>query len=80
MSRFAKGDRVAETRYGAGNVVAVDERYTTINFDDGLVRKFVTRLARLTATSEPRPITPSATQRRPKRLREEMASRHVERA
>lgn len=80
MSSFAKGDRVAETRYGAGTVVAVDERCTTINFDDGLVRKFVTRLARLTATSEPRPIKPSATQRRPKRQREGMASLHVERA
>ena len=79
MSRFAKGDRVAETRYGAGDVVAVDEHYTTIDFDDGLVRKFVTRLARLAATSEPRPIKPPAP-RRPKRQRKDTASLHVEQA
>ena len=73
MASFAKGDRVAEKRYGAGDVVAVDERYTTIDFDDGLVRKFVTRLARLAATSEPRPIKPPAPRRRPKRQRTETA-------
>ena len=74
MSSFAKGDRVAETSYGAGDVVAVDERYTTIAFDDGPVRKFVTRLARLASTSEPRPIKPPpAPRRRPKRSGTETA-------
>jgi hypothetical protein len=47
MGSFQKGDRVFQAQYGVGDVLAVDERYTTIEFDDGGVRKFVTRLLQL---------------------------------
>jgi hypothetical protein len=58
MSRIAKGDRVTQRHYGTGNVLGVDYRYTTIEFDDGVVRKFVTNLAQLSASSEPPPVKP----------------------
>ena len=53
--RFEVGARVREPTYGLGSVVAVEDAFTRIQFDDNTVRKFLTRLARLEASNEPAP-------------------------
>lgn len=67
MGQFGKGDRVGEARYGAGEIVSADERYIVIEFDDGVVRKFVTSLVRLVATTVPKPVSPEPARRRRRR-------------
>ena len=57
MKRFDVGARVHEPTYGLGSVIAVEDAFTRIQFDDSTVRKFLTRLARLEASSEPAPPT-----------------------
>ena len=53
--RFEVGARVREPTYGLGSVVAVEDAFTRIQFDDNTVRKFLTRLARLEPSNEPAP-------------------------
>jgi hypothetical protein len=69
MGSFGKGDRVLQKQYGAGDILAVDDRYTTIQFDSGLVRKFLTTLLTLQPTSEPRPVESPTPKRRGRRRR-----------
>lgn len=52
---FAVADRVQHSEYGLGKIVAVDARYTTIDFDGAGVKKFVTELVRLTRSDAPAP-------------------------
>lgn len=66
MSDFRKDDRVAHSRFGPGVVVAVDARYTTIEFDESGVRKFVTALVQLERSDLPVPVKPPARRRRAK--------------
>ena len=53
--RFEVGARVREPTYGLGSVVAVEDAFTRIQFDDNTVRKFLTSLAKLEPSSEPAP-------------------------
>ncbi len=53
--RFEVGARVREPTYGLGSVIAVEDAFTRIQFDDNTVRKFLTSLARLEPSSEPAP-------------------------
>ena len=53
--RFEIGARVREPTYGLGSVVAVEDAFTRIQFDDNTVRKFLTSLAKLEPSSEPAP-------------------------
>ena len=53
--RFEVGARVREPTYGLGSVIAVEDAFTRIQFDDNTVRKFLTRLARLELSNEPAP-------------------------
>ena len=53
--RFEVGARVREPTYGLGSVIAVEDAFTRIQFDDNTVRKFLTRLARLEPSNEPAP-------------------------
>ena len=69
MKSFQSGDRIFHAQYGVGDIVAVDERYTTITFDDGAVRKFVTRLLQAQPSTEPRPVKPPPPARRRPRTR-----------
>ena len=70
MKSFQSGDRVFQAQYGVGDVLAVDERYTTIAFDQGGVRKFVTRLLQAQPSTEPRPAKPlPPAARRPRKRR-----------
>ena len=53
MEFFRKDARVSHAELGTGIVIAADRYYTTIAFDDGAVRKFVTRLVRLERSTQP---------------------------
>jgi len=55
MKHFDVGARVHEPTYGPGSVIAVEDLFTRIQFDDNTVRKFLTSLARLEPSSEPAP-------------------------
>jgi hypothetical protein len=73
MASFQADDRVLHARYGPGCVVHVDERYTTIAFDDGAVRKFVTTLVCLETSDLPLP-PPTPRPTRPRRARSKGAT------
>jgi hypothetical protein len=64
MRDFQKDDRVAHSRFGPGVVIAVDARYTTIEFDESGVRKFVTALVQLERSDVPVPVKPAPRRRR----------------
>ena len=56
---FAVADRVQHAEYGLGKIKEVDARYTTIEFDEHGVKKFVTDLVRLTRSDTPAPVKAS---------------------
>ncbi len=56
MKRFDVGSRVHEPTYGHGSVMAVEDAFTRIRFDDNTVRKFLTSLAKIEPSSEPAPV------------------------
>jgi hypothetical protein len=64
MRAFQKDDRVSHARFGPGVVVAIDAHYTTIEFDESGVRKFVTTLVQLERSHLPVPVKPAARRRR----------------
>ena len=55
MKRFEVGARVMEPTYGLGSVVAVEDNYLRVQFDEHGVKKFLTSLSRLEPSSEPAP-------------------------
>jgi hypothetical protein len=56
MKRFDVGARVVEPTYGTGSVIAVEDNYTRVQFDDGGVKKFLTSMSRLEPSDEPAPV------------------------
>lgn len=56
MKRFDVGARVVEPTYGLGSVIAVEDNYTRVQFDDGGVKKFLTSMSRLEPSDEPAPV------------------------
>lgn len=67
MEFFRKDARVSHAQLGAGVVTEANRRYTTIAFDDGAVRKFVTDLVRLERSARPLPAETPQSARRPRR-------------
>jgi RNA polymerase-interacting CarD/CdnL/TRCF family regulator len=55
MKRFEVGARVVEPTYGLGSVVAVEDAYTRVQFDEHGVKKFLTSMSRLEPSNEPVP-------------------------
>ena len=55
MKRFEVGTRVVEPTYGLGSIVAVEDAYLRVQFDENGVKKFLARLARLEPSSAPAP-------------------------
>src|SRR4029450_10661815 len=55
MKRFEVGARVTEPTYGLGSVVAVEDAYTRVQFDEHGVKKFLTSMSKLEPSSEPVP-------------------------
>lgn len=59
MKRFEVGARVVDPTYGFGSVVAVEDAYTRVQFDEHGEKKFLTNLSKLELSDEPLP-PPSA--------------------
>jgi RNA polymerase-interacting CarD/CdnL/TRCF family regulator len=55
MKRFEVGSRVMEPTYGLGSVVAVEDNYTRVQFDEHGLKKFLTSMSRLEPSDEPAP-------------------------
>lgn len=55
MKRFEVGARVMEPTYGLGSVVAVEDAYTRVQFDEHGIKKFLTSMSRLEPSDEPVP-------------------------
>ena len=55
MKRFEVGSRVVEPTYGLGSVIAIEDAYTRVQFDESGVKKFLTRLSRLEPSDKPAP-------------------------
>ena len=55
MKRFEVGARVVEPTYGLGSVVAVEDAYTRVQFDEHGMKKFLTSMSRLEPSNEPAP-------------------------
>ena len=55
MKRFEVGSRVIEPTYGLGSVVAVEDAYTRVQFDEHGVKKFLTSMSKLEPSNEPVP-------------------------
>ena len=55
MKRFEVGARVTEPTYGLGSVIAVEDNYTRVQFDEHGVKKFLTSMSRLEPSDEPAP-------------------------
>jgi hypothetical protein len=64
MRDFRKNHRVSHSRFGPGVIVAVDAHYTTIEFDESGLRKFVTALVQLERSNLPVPAKPAPIRRR----------------
>ena len=57
-SGFGIDDRVSTEAYGPGTIRETDDRYTTVAFDKGGTRKFVTSMMRLDRSDVPAPTKP----------------------
>jgi hypothetical protein len=55
MKRFEVGSRVVEPTYGLGSVIAVEDAYTRVQFDEHGVKKFLTSMSKLEPSDEPIP-------------------------
>ena len=55
MKRFDVGSRVTVPTYGLGSVVAVEDNYTRVQFDEHGMKKFLTSMSRLEPSDEPAP-------------------------
>jgi hypothetical protein len=54
-SPFSVDDRITSPTYGEGTVRAVDEKFTTIEFDENGTRRFLTSLVQLERSDSQRP-------------------------
>ena len=55
MKQFNIGARISEPTYGVGLVIAIEDAYTRIQFDEHGVKKFLTSLATLESSKVPLP-------------------------
>ena len=62
-SEFSVNDRVTNATYGEGTISAVDEKYTTIAFDQHGTRKFLTTLLKLERSDSVAPVKPERTKK-----------------
>jgi hypothetical protein len=68
MKRFEVGARVVEPTYGLGSVIAVEDAYTRVQFDEHGVKKFLTNMSRLEPSNEPAPASIRGGKPRKKRV------------
>ena len=68
MKRFEVGARVVEPTYGLGSVIAVEDAYTRVQFDEHGVKKFLTNMSKLEPSDEPMPAGARGAKPRKKRV------------
>jgi RNA polymerase-interacting CarD/CdnL/TRCF family regulator len=68
MKRFEVGSRVVEPTYGLGSVVAVEDAYTRVQFDEHGLKKFLTSMSKLEPSDEPAPAGARGAKARKKRV------------
>lgn len=68
MKRFEVGARVMEPTYGLGSVIAVEDAYTRVQFDEHGVKKFLTSMSKLEPSDEPAPAGARGVKTRKKRV------------
>ena len=73
MKRFEVGARGVEPTYGLGSVVAVEDAYTRVQFDEHGVKKFLTSMSRLEPSDEPVPAGARGAKPRKKRVTKKVA-------
>ena len=74
MKRFDVGARVVEPTYGLGSVVAVEDAYTRVQFDEHGVKKFLTSMSHLEPSDEPVPAGLRSGKPRKKRITKKAAA------
>lgn len=55
MKRFEVGARVVDPSYGHGVIVAVEDEYVRVQFDEHGLKKFLSRLSHLEPSDAPMP-------------------------
>ena len=73
MKRFDVGARVMEPTYGLGSVIAVEDAYTRVQFDEHGVKKFLTSMSKLEPSDEPAPAGARGVKTRKKRVTKKAA-------
>ena len=53
-----RNSRIDHSEYGLGTVTDVNERYTTIDFDESGTKKFITDMVKLSPSDTPAPAKP----------------------
>ena len=79
MKKFEVGSRVVQPTYGTGSIIAIEDAYTRIDFDEHGVKKFLTSMAKLEHTDEPAPAS-RKTAAKPRRKRKTAAGAENEKA
>jgi RNA polymerase-interacting CarD/CdnL/TRCF family regulator len=74
MKRFEVGSRVVEPTYGLGSVIAVEDAYTRVQFDEHGVKKFLTSMSKLEPSDEPAPAGARGLKPRKKRVAKKAAA------
>jgi hypothetical protein len=74
MKRFEVGARVIEPTYGLGSVIAVEDAYTRVQFDEHGIKKFLTSMSRLEPSDEPVPAGLRTGKPRKKRVTKKVAA------
>ena len=77
MKRFEVGARVMEPTYGLGSVIAVEDAYTRVQFDEHGVKKFLTSMSKLEPSDEPAPAGARGLKPRKKRVTKKVAAAPV---
>ena len=77
MKRFEVGARVVEPTYGLGSVIAVEDAYTRVQFDEHGVKKFLTSMSKLEPSDEPAPPGARGLKTRKKRVTKKAAAAAV---
>jgi len=72
MKRFEVGARVVDPTYGFGSVVAVEDAYTRVQFDEHGEKKFLTSLSKLELSDEPLP--PQSARRKVRKTKKKVAA------
>jgi hypothetical protein len=73
MKRFDVGARVMEPTYGLGSVIAVEDAYTRVQFDEHGAKKFLTSMSKLEPSDEPAPPGARGAKTRKKRVTKKAA-------